>query len=261
MSKGGQPKTVALHSYKGGTGKTQIAANLALIWALKGRNVCLLDYDFRAPSIGTLFGFDDNPFWINDYMMGRCEIDQALVDVQAQLHSGGKLLLGLANPSIKAAEEMIGQNEKVQLRSLRRTIEAKKSLSSKFGIDYIVIDTSPGPQYSSLNAVFASDILLVVMKRDKADIMGTSRMLDDIYNRSPGEKRILVNMLPPELDPSSVRAELEKRLRVPVIGIVPCYCDVSAVGGEALFALERPRHGFVETLRNISEESIFRIDR
>lgn len=261
MSKVPRLMTVALHSYKGGTGKTQLAANLALIWALKGRRVCLLDYDFRAPNVGTLFGIEEPKHWINDYLMGRCEIDQALVDMPAQFHSEGKLLLGLANPSIKASEEMIGQNEKVQLNSLKRTIKAQKLLSSRFDIEYLVIDTSPGSQYSSLNAVFASDILLVVMKRDKTDIVGTARMLEDVYNRSPSKKRILVNMLPPEIDPDNVRVVLEKRLKTPIIGIIPCYCDFSAVGGESLFALEHPNHGFVEILRNIGDESIFRIDR
>ncbi|MCJ7630980.1 MinD/ParA family protein [Candidatus Bathyarchaeota archaeon] len=261
MSKVPRFRTVVLHSYKGGTGKTQIAANLALIWALKGWKVCLLDYDFRAPSVGTLFGIEEPKHWINDYLMGRCEIDQTLVEMPAQLHGDGRLLLGLANPSIKAAEEMVGQNENAQLNSLRRTIKAQELLPSRFDIDYLVIDTSPGPQYSSLNAVFAASVLLILMKRDKTDIMGTARMLEDVYCRSSSEKRILVNMLPPGIDPNSVRAELEKRLKTPIIGIIPCYCDLSAVAGESLFALEQPNHGFVEALRKISEESIFRIDR
>jgi len=261
MSEGRECRTIAIHSYKGGTGKTQISVNLALIWAIKGFNVCLLDYDFRAPSVGTLFGIENLSLWINDYLMGRCEIDQGLVDVSPKLNTVGKLLLGLADPSIQAVSEAIGQNEKVQLGSLRRTIDAQEVLPRKFGVDYIIIDTSPGTQYSSLNALFASDILLIVLKRDRADMTGTARMLEEVYSRSPGEKRILVNMVPPELDLGRVKAEVEERLKVPVIGTIPCYCDFSIAGGESLFALERPKHGFVETLREISEESIFQIDR
>jgi MinD-like ATPase involved in chromosome partitioning or flagellar assembly len=260
MKEGGQCRTVAIHSYKGGTGKTQISVNLALLWAMKGLNVCLLDYDFRAPSIGTLFGIDDTPFWINDYLAGSCEIEQALTDVSTRLHLGGKLLLGLANPSIKAAGEMIGQNERAQLKSLRRTIEAQKVLE-KSGIDHIVIDTSPGPHYSSLNAIFASNVLLIVLKRDKVDISGTVRMLEEVYRASPGEKRMLVNMVPPWLDTDQVKEELEAKLMLPLIGVISCYCDFAITGGESLFALERPNHGFVEALRKISEENIFQIDR
>ena len=260
MNKSEASRTVAIHSYKGGTGKTQISVNLALIWAMKGRNVCLLDYDFRAPSIGTLFRIQDSSFWINDYLMGRRDIDQVLVDVSAQLHINGKLLLGLANPSLKAVGEAIGQNEKVQFRSLKRTTKAQKTLLNDFGIEYIIIDTSPGPLYSSLNAVYASDVLLVVLKRDRSDMVGTVRMLEEVYSASLSEKRIIVNMVPPQLDLGRIKVEVEEKLKVPVIGVIPCYCDFSIAGGESLFALEQPRHGFIEALRKIGEESIFQGD-
>jgi len=60
-------KTIAIHSYKGGTGKTSIAVNLAVIYAIKGKNVCILDYDFRAPSLQ--IAFKEKPrFWLNDFL-------------------------------------------------------------------------------------------------------------------------------------------------------------------------------------------------
>lgn len=43
-------KTIAIHSSRGGTGKSVIATNLAIILARRGLNVALLDLDFRAPS-------------------------------------------------------------------------------------------------------------------------------------------------------------------------------------------------------------------
>lgn len=49
------PQSIAFHSYKGGTGKTTIAANLAAFWALKGYRVALLDLDVYAPSLQSYF--------------------------------------------------------------------------------------------------------------------------------------------------------------------------------------------------------------
>ena len=48
-------KVIALHSSRGGTGKTTIATNLAVDYAREGMNVALLDLDFRAPSLFGVF--------------------------------------------------------------------------------------------------------------------------------------------------------------------------------------------------------------
>ena len=65
---------MSIHSYRGGTGKTLLATNLAATYARKEK-VLLLDYDLRAPSLHSLF--DDQPdWWINDYLNGDCEIEE-----------------------------------------------------------------------------------------------------------------------------------------------------------------------------------------
>ena len=74
-------KIIALHSYKGGTGKTLLSVNLAATNVRKGKNVCLLDLDFRAPSLHAVFKASNSEYWLNDYLNGVCEIDKVLVDV------------------------------------------------------------------------------------------------------------------------------------------------------------------------------------
>ncbi|GAI06894.1 unnamed protein product, partial [marine sediment metagenome] len=49
---------LAVHSYKGGTGKTLVSMNLASIFASQGKNVCLVDLDLRAPSLDATFAAD-----------------------------------------------------------------------------------------------------------------------------------------------------------------------------------------------------------
>ena len=48
-------KIIAIHSSRGGTGKTTIAANLTATFAQGGLNITLLDLDFRAPSLFGVF--------------------------------------------------------------------------------------------------------------------------------------------------------------------------------------------------------------
>jgi MinD-like ATPase involved in chromosome partitioning or flagellar assembly len=48
-------KFMTIHSYKGGTGKSYLAVNLATLYAMQGKKVCLLDLDFRAPTLHMVF--------------------------------------------------------------------------------------------------------------------------------------------------------------------------------------------------------------
>jgi MinD-like ATPase involved in chromosome partitioning or flagellar assembly len=51
-------KIIAVHSYKGGTGKTLLSTNLAATFARLGKKVCLFDLDFRAPSLFAILKID-----------------------------------------------------------------------------------------------------------------------------------------------------------------------------------------------------------
>ena len=77
---------IAFHSYKGGTGKTTIAANLAALLAKKGYKVCLLDLDVYAPSLHSYF--DVNPKrWINDFLNGTAEVGDIIMDLTSVIQN------------------------------------------------------------------------------------------------------------------------------------------------------------------------------
>jgi len=73
----GKTMFITIHSYKGGTEKSLIAANLAMIFATSGKDVCLIDLDLSAPSLNTTFK-NNKKHWINDYLNKLCRIDQTL---------------------------------------------------------------------------------------------------------------------------------------------------------------------------------------
>ena len=66
-------KSIAVHSYKGGTGKTTIAANFAALLSKKGYRVFLIDLDVYAPSLHTYFEMEPMK-WLNDFLNGTAEI-------------------------------------------------------------------------------------------------------------------------------------------------------------------------------------------
>jgi len=124
-------------------------------------------------------------------------------------------------------------------------------------LDYLIFDTSPGLQYSSINAIVSADVVLVVTSLDMSDIKGTQRMTHELYDLFEKKTGILLNKVPAEmLTSESQRKSLYEKLnnlhKLPIIEIIPCFCDILRAGGTQIFAEEKPDHLFTRTLEKIA---------
>lgn len=247
---------IAVHSYKGGTGKTLLSVNLAVSLLRHGRKVCLLDLDFRAPSLSSILRIDKTEHWLNDYLNGTCKIDQALIDISDRFNSEGKLLIGLANPATEAIREMSAKDRKWEMRALGRLLSLKNSLLNAMDFDYLIFDTSPGLQYSSINAIVSADLVVVATTFDTSDIEGTNRMLRELYDLFEKKTEIVMNKVLHDVSSKSGREELQRKIKdmykVPVLGMIPCFCDVSRAGGTFIFTQEKPEHTFSKIVNEIA---------
>ncbi|MGQ9543185.1 MAG: MinD/ParA family ATP-binding protein [Candidatus Bathyarchaeia archaeon] len=248
-------KAIAVHSYKGGTGKTSIAANLAALLAMKGVNVCLLDYDFRAPSIQVLFRVKSQKT-INDFLEERCSLPDVLLDISGKYLAEGHLYIGCASSTTESLREMMTKDRRWEMRALHRTLSAKNKLYDELQVDYIIFDTSPGVSYSSINALASSDFIVLVTKMDEFDMEGTKELVHGIYDTLGRKTGLLLNKIPMEQFPlGDGRRELEghmsKIFNLPFLGVIPCYCDIQADGGRSLIAVEHPKHPFTQALSEI----------
>ncbi|HEX2033619.1 MAG TPA: P-loop NTPase, partial [Chloroflexota bacterium] len=89
-------RTICIHAFLRGTGKSTIAANLATALALAGHRTAVVDMDFASPSQHFLFGLGDDlsrPTF-NDYLHGRCEIGHSARDVTPGGDGGGGRIAG-----------------------------------------------------------------------------------------------------------------------------------------------------------------------
>lgn len=243
-------KIIAVHSYKGGTGKTLLSVNLAAAFAKRGKKVCLFDLDFRAPSLATLLKVEKADHWLNDYLNGTCEIDKVLMDLTDRIHNGGKLLVGLANPSTEAIRDMSAKDRKWEMRALGRLLALRNSLLDGKGIDYLIFDTSPGLQYSSINAIVSSDLVIVATTLDRSDVDGTKRMLKELYELFEKKTEIILNKVleAPIRSGKDFQAKVKDIYQVPLLGIVPCFCDILKAEGNTIFVEEKPDHPFTRIL-------------
>jgi MinD-like ATPase involved in chromosome partitioning or flagellar assembly len=254
LSSGGKTLIVTFHSYKGGTGKTLLSVNLAILLAKMGKRVCILDLDFRAPSLHSIFRNGSN-YWVNDYLNKACIIEKVLTECNIKGVPKGKLFVGLANPSTEAIREMEAKSRKWEIESLGRLFSLKTTLLSDSHFDYVFLDVSPGLNYSSINAIICADVVFVVTSTDKSDVEGTRRMIHDLYELFGKKTRIVLNRVPSEYASSKNcknSLKIIETYQLPVAGIVSCSCEVQEASGRCFFVCEKPNHQFTEKLREIA---------
>jgi MinD-like ATPase involved in chromosome partitioning or flagellar assembly len=250
-------KIVAVHSYKGGTGKTLLSVNLAATFAKHGKKVCLFDLDFRAPSLFAILNVNNAEFWLNDYLNGKCDIDKVILDLSNKIEGTGDFFAALANPSTEAIREMSAKDRKWEMRALGRLLSLRNTLLNDQEFDYLVFDTSPGLQYSSINAIVTADFVVVATTGDRSDVDGTRRMLRELYNLFEKKTGLVMNKV---LDPTSKskRDEMEKRVKnvyqVPMLGLVPCFCEILRAEGNLIFVQDKPNHPFTKILDEMARK-------
>src|ERR687898_434565 len=183
-------KCIAFHSYKDGTGKTTIASNFAVLLAKKGYRVFLMDLDVYAPSLQAYFEKEPTK-WINDFFWNNAQVDEVLVDLTHTIDDSndnspveGRLYVGFCNPKKEEIYKLDGggKQDSSKLQLLRRFVLLREQIISNYDADYIIIDTSPGIRYWSINALAVADTLFLTLKMDNLDVDGTKKMAGDIYS-------------------------------------------------------------------------------
>jgi septum site-determining protein MinD len=250
-------KIIAVHSYKGGTGKTLLSINLAATFAKMGRKVCVFDLDFRAPSLFSILKAEGTTSWFNDYLNNTADIGKVLLDLSGRLSGNGKFYASLANPATEAIRDMSSKDRKWEMRALGRLLALKETLLATQKFDYLFFDTSPGLQYSSINAIVAADLVVVATTGDRSDVDGTKRMLQELYNLFEKKTGLVLNKV---LDASATakKAEMSAKIKdayhVPLLGLVPCFCEVLRAEGNYIFAEDKPDHPFTKILVEMAKK-------
>ena len=245
---------IAVHSFRGGTGKTTFALNLSLVEAMKGRNVCIMDMDLRAPNVASILGLKPK-LWINDYLNGEISIRESAIDITKDFNLSGKFLIVPANPNMQDIRAYVMRSRKWEINALKRLLDTRSILLDEMGMNRVVMDTSPGISYLSINSLAASDVALIITSSDSNDIEATAKMVKYFYNAIGCEPFVIVNRFIG--DSSQLKKVSDKVYSIvgaPVIGVINCYCDLVRYESPKLLVLENPTHPYVKSLQDISEK-------
>jgi cellulose biosynthesis protein BcsQ len=187
----------------------------------------------------------------------------------------GKLWVAFANSNKEEVLKLEGgggsETSNIRKQRFRKFILLREKLVSDNNADYIIIDTSPGIRYWSINALALSEIILLTLKMGDLDIDGTKKIASNLYesfthfgaksfllcNRVAGyciphtftiykdTEGVMKIKKEQEVD---ITNTLSKETGMEIISSIPCYCDIQFSKKEFLSVLEIPDHPFTKKI-------------
>jgi MinD-like ATPase involved in chromosome partitioning or flagellar assembly len=253
------PKIVSIHAFRGGTGKSNLTANLSAIIAQAGYRVGAIDTDIQSPGIHVLFGLDEDKVTkaLNDYLWGRCEIQETAYDVSPLLEIGsGRVAvmsggIYLIPASIKAGEITRILREGYDVGVLN---DGFRELIERMDLDYLFIDTHPGVNEETLLSIAISDVLVLILRPDQQDFQGTAVTVEVARKLGVPRMMLVVNKVLPEFDFAAIRRQVEETYGIPVAGVLPLSSDMVRLGSRGIFCLHYPDHPLSQRLREIAAQ-------
>ncbi len=168
-------QVVAVTGGKGGVGKTNVAINLSVCLAQKGRRVALLDADLGLANVDVLLGLRPKQN-LEDVLAGEC----SLMDIMLTGPGGIRII-----PASSGTQRMttLGPMEHAGL------IHAFSDISDQ--IDVLVIDTAAGISDSVVSFVRASQEVMIVVCDEPSSITDAYALIK-LMNRDYGVDRFRV---------------------------------------------------------------------
>jgi len=248
-------KIISVHSFRGGTGKSNTTANLSALLASNGARVGVVDTDIASPGIHVLFGMQEDEMspTLNDYLWGKCGIEEAAHDVTKNIGVDIKGQIFLIPSSIKASEIARILREGYDVGLLN---DGFRDVIERMNLDYLLIDTHPGLNEETLLSIAVSNALIVIMRPDSQDYQGTIVTVDVAKKLDVPQMYIVVNKVPSqwiEDGGAKLRAEVTEKYETPVGAIFPHSDEMMKLASSGIFSLKYPDNPMAQSMRDLAE--------
>ena len=160
-------RVIAVTSGKGGVGKTNASANLAIALAARGKRVCVFDADTGMANINVLLGF--TPLYTLEHLLaGERRLDEVLIQGPGGIH-----IVPAASGVADCAE--LTEAAQTQLTAALRELESR--------FDYLLVDTAAGAGNTVLSFIRAAHYAVVVFTPEPTSLTNAFSLLKIMKNR------------------------------------------------------------------------------
>jgi septum site-determining protein MinD len=243
-------RIISIHSFRGGTGKSNTAANLAALMAAEGLRVGVVDTDIQSPGIHIIFGLQEEEIGhtLNDYLWGKCDIEEAAYDVTSKLGGNLRGKVFLVPSSIKPGEIARVLREGYDVGLLN---DGFTRLIDELDLDVLVIDTHPGMNEETLLSIAVSDALAIILRPDQQDYQGTAVTVEVGRKLDVPRMVLIVNKTPEIFSAKEVKARVEQIYNCEVAAVLPHSDEMMALASEGVFVVRYPDHVMARKYRDV----------
>jgi len=253
-------RIISTHSFRGGTGKSNTTANLATLIARAGHRVGVIDTDIQSPGIHVVFGFDQSQakHSLNDYLWGRCKIEQAAYDITPSCV--GQISADSLRPRLFLIPSSLNSGEIARILREGYDVgllnDGLQDLVTRLQLDYLLIDTHPGVNEETLLSIALSDSLVLILRPDSQDFQGTAVTVELARRLEVPELLVVVNKVPDGSDAELIREQVEAAYDAEVAVLLPLNMEMSRLGSGGLFVNRHPDHPFTHGLQRLAQRVI-----
>lgn len=246
---------VSVHSFRGGTGKSNTTANLAAVLAARGLRVGVIDADIQSPGIHVLFGLAGESGYgsLNDFLWNDRSIQDVAIDVTDRVGGMDDGRLFLIPSSMEPGEITRVLREGYDAQRLTQGL---RDLVDQLSLDVLFIDTHPGLNEETLLSLVISDTLIIVMRPDRQDFEGTGITARVARELEVPQIVIVVNKTPTAFDRAKVVERVRATYDCEVAAVLPHSDDLMRLGSEGIFALRNPNDELTAMYRVLADRIV-----